>query len=278
MYVDVHCHLDEEILAKDLDRIIFECKDKEVVAVITAGTSPKSNRDALKIAKKYSIVKAALGIYPIEAIQKEGYDAKKQFLQEYGVNALTEKQIELEFEKRFMSLIAKEIDFIRQNKDKIVAIGEVGLDLYWTESLRFQKYVFERMIELTLELDLPIVVHCRNAEQQVFDILQAKNAKKVVIHCYGGPLEIAQKMIDAGYYFTIPTNVVRSKKVQKLVELLDISRIMTETDSPCLAPNPKETNYPYNVVYSVEKIAELKGLTVEETKNIIYMNYQKLFL
>jgi len=278
MYVDVHCHLDEEVLAKDLDKIMFECKDKNVVAVITHGTSPKSNRDTLKIAKKYGIVKAALGIYPIEAIQKEGYDAKKQFLQEYGVNALTEKRINDEFEKRFMSLIAKEIDFIRQNKDKIVAIGEVGLDLYWTDSLRFQKYVFERMIELSLELNLPIVVHCRNAEQQVFDILQKKKAKKVVIHCYGGPLDIAQKMIDAGYYFTIPANVVRSKKVQKLVELLDISRIMTETDSPCLAPDPKKTNYPYNVIYSVKKIAELKGLTIDETKNIIYMNYQKLFL
>lgn len=285
MYIDVHAHMDDEILLKDIDNIAKKCRGMDVKAVISNGTNPRSNRIVLELANKYqSVIKAALGIYPIEAGELEGIKTKKEFIEQYdnvfskNVNALTDVEINDIFRKNFEQYIDQELKFIEENRNKIIAIGEVGIDLHWTKELKFQQYVFEKIIELAKKINKPLMVHSRDAEQFTVNLLTKYNAKKVMIHCFNGSIEVANQILKNGWYFSIPCTIVRNKKVQELVRLIPITKILTETDAPYLAPNPKDTNYPYNVIQSVKKIAELKGLTEKETENIIYMNYQDLFL
>lgn len=284
MYVDVHAHMDSEVFSKNLDKIISKSKEDGIKAIISNGTSPISNRKVLELSKLYPLIKPALGMYPIEANEKEGINVKKEFIEFYDekyklkINELTDKDINFIFESNYKSYIEQELNFIKKFKDNIFAIGEVGIDLHWTKDTKYQKYAFEKIIELSNKIKKPLIVHSRDAENYTYKILKENNAQKVIQHCFSGSLEVASQMIDDGYYFTIPCNVIRSKKVQEFCKFIDINKILTETDAPYLAPMPKETNYPYNVILSVKKISEIKGLSEKDTMNNIYKNYQKILL
>ncbi len=244
MLVDVHCHLDLLEKEKNIDKVIKNTKDLAVI--ITQGTSPESNRKVLEYSKKYKIVKPALGLYPDKAVK------------------LSDKEID------------EEIKFIK--KQKPFAIGEVGLDNFRVENLERQKQVFKKFIKLSNELKIPIIVHSRKAEEETIQVLQENKAKKVLMHCFSGNKEQTDKALELGYYFSIPTSVVRSKTFRKLAKRVPLNRILTETDAPYLSPIEGEINEPSYIKYSIKKIAELKKVTPEELEKIIYMNFQKLFL
>lgn len=259
MLVDVHAHLDSPEM-EDMDAVIERARNAGVKAVVTAGINRESNRNALALAEKYDIVHAALGIYPMDALKKEieGVDYNVQN-QDFDVDA--------------------EIEFIRQNKDRIIAVSECGLDYVNSdaEERKQQVEVFEKQIALAQDIKKPIIVHSRKAESDVIDILQGAGAEKVILHCFCGRKGLIKKAEEAGFYFSVPTNIVRAHNFQHLVDKVNLGRILTETDSPWLSPFRDKVNEPAFVAESVKKIAEIKGLTLEETAKNIYMNYQKLF-
>ncbi len=242
MLIDVHAHLDLLEKEKDLDKAINK---EEVKVIISNGTGPESNRRVLEIANKYDKVKPALGMYPDKAV------------------SLTDKEID------------KEIDFIRKNKP--FAIGEVGLDNFRVENIERQKLVLIKFINLAKELDIPIIVHSRKAEEETLKLLEAHNPKKVIMHCFSGNKELTEKAIELNYYFTIPTSVTKNKTFRKLAKRIPLKKLLTETDAPYLSPR-EEPNEPAFIQDSIKKIAELKQITPEELEKMIFMNYQSLFL
>lgn len=244
MLIDVHCHLNLLEKQKDLDKVMNNAKD--FYCIISNSTDPKSNRKNLEYPKKYKNVKVALGMYPEHAVE------------------LTDKEIN------------DEIKFIK--KSKPFAIGEVGLDNFRVKNIKRQKEVFSKFIELSIELDIPVIVHSRNAELETLETLEENKAKKVIMHCFSGNKELVERGVNNGYYFTIPTLVVKSKTYRKLVARVPLNRLLTETDAPYLSPIENEANEPVFIKESLKKIAEIKKITVEELEKIIYMNFQNLFL
>ncbi len=256
--VDVHTHLDHPDFDDDIDKVIERAKDAGIKVIIPNGLNPETNRHILKLAERFDIIKPALGIYPPSQLKEE--------------LKLTETRLE---HKGFD--IDEEIDFIRANRSKIIALGECGLDYSMTEERDGQKELFRKMIRLSNELNIPIIVHSRKAERDVIDILKEESAKKVLMHCFCGKKNLAKEGIDLGYYFSIPTNIVRAQNFQILTDICPLNQLLTETDAPYLSPFKEKRNEPAFIIEAVKKIAEIKKITEEDCANQIFMNYQKLF-
>jgi len=258
MLVDVHAHLDDKSFSDDLDEVIERARKAGVKVIITNGLNPESNRKCLELAKSFDIVKCCLGLYP--------QDAEK----------LDEKQLD------------EELTLIEKNKNNIIAIGEVGLDYHWTkkeekEKIIRQKKAFEKLIELSEKLNIPVIVHSRKAEQDCIEILEnsykdnKKKTKKIIMHCFGGNKKLVEQVINNKWFFSIPPNIVRSRHFQMIVKQCPLNQLLTETDAPYLSPYPEKRNEPAFITETIKKIAEIKAITPEETEKNIFMNYQRLF-
>ncbi|MEA3378907.1 MAG: TatD family hydrolase [Nanoarchaeota archaeon] len=245
MLVDVHAHLDCKSFNNDLDEVIKRAKNNNVIKIISNGVNPESNRKVLELARKYDIVKPALGIYPIDSLK------------------MSEEEID------------DEIAFIK--KSKPLAIGEIGLDLHHTKELSKQKEVFEKFLKLAEELRIPAIIHTRKAEKQIIETLETTKLKKIVLHTFMGKLKLAKRAEDHGCYFSIPPIINHSSQLQGLAKQISISRLLTETDSPFLSHDRGQRNEPMNVKVVVKKIAEVKCLVEKEVENLIFMNYKNLF-
>ncbi|MBU0471977.1 MAG: TatD family hydrolase [Nanoarchaeota archaeon] len=249
MIIDVHAHLEFKQFDKDRDLVMGRARKAGVNTIICNGTDPETNRKILLLSKKYDLIKAALGYYPSECdkISKEDFE--------------------------------KEIEFIKNNNKKIIAIGEVGLDRKYINDFEKQRECFKKLIKLSKELHKPIIVHSRFAEEQAINILEQEKAEKVVMHCFSGSKELVKRCINNKWSFSIPCNVVRSQQFQEMVEMIPLKQILTETDSPFLTHDSSiKRNEPMYIKESLKKIAEIKELEVEELENMIYANYQRIFL
>jgi TatD DNase family protein len=255
--IDVHAHLNYEGLIERIDEVISKCKIAGVKVIVSQGTEPKGNREILELAKKYDIVKPALGFYPTHLAEYSDED------------------------------IEKELEFIRNAN--CIAIGEVGLDYFQgkdnehkedlTDAAKNRmKLYFKKLIQISIDKDIPIIVHSRKAELDTIEVLEEMKAKKVVMHCYSGKKKYVQRMVDNGWYFSIPTNVERAMHFHSIINIAPLNKLFTETDAPFLAPIKEEVNDSSNVIVVIKKIAELKNLDEEEVANNIFLNYQKLFL
>lgn len=238
--IDIHAHLD--LFGKKLDKVISRAKKAGVKRIITSGLNPKTNRKALLLSEKYTLVKPALGIYPQDSTK------------------LTKSQIK------------SELEFIENQAEKVVAIGEIGLDKTY-QNFDTQKKVFSQQLELAAKLDKPVIVHSRKAEKQVIKSLDSANQKKVVLHCFCGKLKLVKKARDFGFFFSVPANITRSQQFQLLVKTVPLDQLLTETDSPYLSPFKNKTNEPAFVKESVKKIAEIKNKTLPETCEKLINNY-----
>ena len=247
--VDVHAHFTYKNFNKDIDKVIKNMKSAGVSKVISNGLSFEDNKNVLKLSKKYDIVDAALGLYPTEA------------------GTISNKELD------------KILNQIEENKTKIVAIGEVGLDYYWTKEdskKQRQKEVLSKIIKLANKINKPLIVHSRNAELDTVEVM--KSAKvPVIMHCFCGNLEATEKASKYGYYFSIPVTIVRSKTFKKLVKRVGISKLLTETDAPFLAPKPGERNDSSNIGLTIQKISEVSDIDEKIVANKILSNYKKLF-
>jgi len=262
MLVDIHCHLDFPDFDGDLDKVIKKCKSSCVDAILTNGTSQKSNEKVLKIAAKYDIVHAALGLYPSEALK------------------LTDAQI-----TEALNYIAEQSSAdsstknILEQKSKIIAIGEVGIDFYHIKDAKEQAReceIFERVVKLANKVKLPLIVHSRNAEAKILELLKPATVP-VDLHFYCGNAELVRTAVNRGYYFSIPTSILRSKTMRKLARRVPLTQLLTETDSPYLCPAQGKRNDPSYVRQVVDKIAEIKGLSVAEVEKQVRMNCKKVF-
>jgi len=250
LLIDVHAHLDLKEFDSDLDEVIERAEKAGVKVIINNGLGPESNRKTLELSEKYKILKPALGLYPDDAIK------------------LTEEQLQ------------NELEFIEKNKDKIIAIGEVGLDYKYCkkeQEQKLQKEIFIKIINLSKKINKPLIIHSRKAEHELIEILEKEKAKKIILHCFSGKLKLIKKAAELGYYFSIPTNITHSQHFQKLAELVDINQLLTETDSPYLSPYKNRRNEPSFIIEAIKKIAEIKNISINETANNIFMNYQNFF-
>lgn len=259
--VDVHCHLDNKELMDRLDEVLKNAEEAGVKAIITNGLEPLTNRMSLELAKKHKIVKAALGIYPMDSLERDARSDKYPIMwQPFDVD--------------------DELRFIESNKDKISAIGEIGLDFVDSteEQKKEQETVFRKLLELAQRIDKPVTVHSRAAELRVVEILEEVSQKRVMLHCFSGRHHLVKRAIKNGWYLSIPCNIVRSQHFQKVVELCPMSQLLTETDAPLLSPYKDKMNEPAFVSVTIKKMAEIKGMDEIEVANAVFQNYQRLFM
>ena len=264
--VDIHAHL-EGPRFKDLDKVILDARDAGVKTIIQSGVNPSTNRECLKIAKKYpETIECSFGIYPIDALIKEV---------ESGESSDFQREIE-EFN------VGEELSWIEENKDLCVAIGEVGLDYNWKdfqtdEMKEKQKVVFRKVLNLAKKIDKPVIIHSRKAEEDAIEILEEIQSQKVVMHCFSGKKGLIKRGIANGYFFSVPPIITRLHHFENLVKLVPISQLLTETDSPYLAPVGGEINEPKNVSVTIKKIAEIKELSEDKVAKIVWENAVRVF-
>lgn len=243
MFIDVHCH----VYGEKLEDLIENVRKNKVGIIINSGANVRANRKTLKIADRSPEFKATMGLYPTDAVE------------------LSDEKVD------------KEIGFIRKNSDKIVAVSEVGMDLKELDSLERQQKIFEKFIDLALEIDRPLIVHSRKAEKECINVLKSKNASKVVMHCFSGNMKLVDEIVSLGWFLSIPACVKHAEHFQKVVERVPIENLLCETDSPYLHPDKEFPNEPANVIESYKKISEIKGLSLKETEKVIESNFKRLF-
>lgn len=251
---DSHCHLNDEKFDIDRENIIKEIYKLGVTNFVIAGYSVESSKRAIEIAEKYDFIYATAGISPNDIPQ-----TKEKLL----------KKIE-------------EIRSIAQN-NKILAIGEIGLDYYWcTDNKEIQKMSFIEQIKLANELDLPIVIHTRDAIIDTIQVLKENPVKnKGIFHCCPQNKELIKEGVKLGFYisFAGPITFKNSRNADEMIKIVPDDKILIETDSPYLAPEPVRgtRNIPANVKFIAEKIAIAKGLSLEEIEKITVANTKKVF-
>lgn len=247
---DSHSHLNDEKFDNDRDKIIKEIHESGVSNFIAAGYSVESSIKAIEIANNYDFIFATAGVSPNDIPQNE--------------------------EELWKQL--QEIEELAKNNKKVLAIGEIGLDYYWnTDNKELQKKAFIGQIEIANKLNLPIVIHTRDAVMDTIEILKANEVtKKGVFHCCPQNRELIKEGLKLGFYISFAGTITfkNSKNADEMIKLVPNDRLLIETDSPYLAPEPVRgtRNTPSNVRFIAQKIANVKGLTLDEIEKITYEN------
>lgn len=259
LLIDLHSHLDHCFFNKDREKIIENAKKTGVKIAVTSGINPETNRKALQLAEKFDIVKPSLGLYPINVLKKEI---------ESGDFPLKPNVFDIQ----------EEINFIKKNKDKIVYLGEVGLDYHIIKDEKQQKILFEKMIVLAEKMKKPILIHSRKAEEDCIEMLESSKLKKIIMHCFTGKKKLVKRIKDNGWFLTIPTCVVKSQQFQDIAKEVPINQLFCETDAPYLSPfkEKEKRNEPAFIIESYKKIAEIKKMELIEVVNNLWMNWQKI--
>lgn len=256
-FFDSHSHYNDEKFIEDRERIIEETYNEGITKFVCAGYDIESSKEALKIANEHSFIYSIVGVSPNDVPAN-----------------LSE-----------INLMIKEIeDIVKQDKNnKIVAIGEIGLDYYWNkENKDIQKEVFIKQIELANKYNKPIVIHTREAVDDTLKILRENNVKnKGIFHCCPLNRELVKQGLDLGFYisFAGPVTFKNSKNAEEIVNMVPVDKMLIETDSPYLAPEPKRgtRNDSRNVKHIAEKIASFRNISVEEVAKHTYKNAIKIF-
>ena len=244
---DAHAHLYAAAFADDLDDVLARAAHRGVQAVLCVSETVAEAQRVLELADRHPLVKPCAGLYP--TILDRGAAAEM-------------------------------LGFIRRHRERLAAIGEVGLD-YWkvqdAADREMQRDILAQHVALSRELDLPLNVHSRSAGRHAIAWLQENGARHVLMHAFDGKAASARVGIEAGYYFSIPPSIVRSPQKQKLVRHLPLERLLLESDAPVLGPEKDVRNEPCNVWLSCQHVAAIKGLSVEEVARATTANAKRLF-
>ena len=251
--IDSHCHLDHEPLLSDLSNVIKRSKRIGIKKLLTISTSLESFERIKDIINQDEIIYGTIGIHPHETNE---------------------------------NLINSEIIVKNFNENsKVIGIGETGLDFYYNNSDKDKQIKsFNEHIKASIETNAPLIIHSRSAEKDTFEILNSykKNNPKILMHCFTGSKDFAEKLLDLNAYFSASGIITfkNSKELQETFKNIPLDRLLIETDSPFLAPIPMrgKKNEPSFIKYTAEKLAELKSLTYEEINTITTKNFNKLFL
>ncbi len=265
---DSHAHYNDEKFENDKEQILEEVYKSGVTKLVCAGYSLEVSKKAVEIASTHDFVYATVGISPNDI----------PIINDEKLNNLPSDEFKNELEEQL-----KEIEKLAQNS-KVVAIGEIGLDYYWNkENKENQKYAFKEQIQLANKLNLPIVIHTREAVFDTLNILKNEVTvnKKGVFHCCPLNLDLIKEGLKLGFYisFAGPITFKNSKNAQEAISLVPLDKILIETDSPYLAPEPKRgtRNNSSNVIYMAEKIANVKSMPIEAISQITYENAKRVF-
>lgn len=252
MLIDSHVHLDDSQFDEDREAVIESLRENKLELVINVGADMESSKRAVELAKKYEMIYAAVGVHP--------HDAKA--IDEDTIEALRELS----------------------KAPKVIAIGEIGLDYHYDNSPReMQKKWFRRQIKLAKELDLPIIVHDREATKDTLDIIteEQDGTLRGVIHCFSSSREVAEEYIKLGFFISLggPVTFKNAKTPKMVAESIPLSSLLIETDSPYLTPTPfrGKRNDPTKVRYVAETIANLKEISYERLVEETNKNTKKLF-
>ena len=254
-FFDSHAHLDDEKFNEDREELIPEIKKAGITKFISAGYSLEGSIRAIELSKKYDFIYPTCGISPNDIPQTE--------------------------EELWKSL-AKIEELIKENS-KIVAVGEIGLDYYWEkENKEMQKLAFIEQIKIANKYDLPIVIHTREAVMDTLEILKENPVnKKGIFHCCPLNRELVKEALKLEFYisFAGPITFKNSKNANEIIEMVPNDKMLIETDSPYLSPEPLRgrRNDPRNVKYIAQKIADVKNMTIEEVAKQTYENAEKIY-
>ncbi|MFP7343948.1 TatD family hydrolase [Bacillus safensis] len=252
MLFDTHAHLNAEQYNEDLEQVIERAKSEKVEKIVVVGFDRPTITRAMELIEEYDFIYAAIGWHPVDAIDMTDEDLA-------WIKDLSQHE-------------------------KVVAIGEMGLDYYWDKSPKdVQKEVFRRQIALAKEVKLPIVIHNRDATEDVLTILKEEGAAEVggIMHCFTGSLETAKACMEMNFYISFggPVTFKNAKKPKEVVKEIPSEKLLIETDCPYLTPVPfrGKRNEPSYVKYIAEQIAELREISFEELAELTTKNAKKVF-
>lgn len=266
MFVDTHCHLDFPEFNRDRDEVIQRSKENGIDYIINIGSSLEGSKKSLDLAKQYNFIYATVGMHPHQA---DRFDERIQ-------DALEE--------------LARE--------DKVVAIGEIGLDYYknysqaessilldieleWTQRIENQKSLFISLIKLAKDLNLPLVIHNRNAQDDTLKILKQSMPARVVVHCFSGNENFLKECLDLGFFVSFTCNITykKAQNLRSLVKITPLDRLLLETDAPFLPPEGLrgKRNEPIYVKYLAEEIAKIKEISIDEVAKVTTNSAKNFF-
>lgn len=252
MIFESHAHYDDEAFDEDREELLCSLQEHGIGTVINVGSSLESCKTTLELARRYPFIYGAVGVHPEETA---GLDEEN-----------------FEYLRKWCAA------------DKIVAVGETGLDYYWQEpEAGIQKRWFGEQLELAREMKLPVIIHSREAAKDTLDIMRSMRAGELggVIHCYSYTKETAREFLKMDFYFGIGGVVTfkNAKKLKEAVEYIPMDRILLETDSPYLSPEPNrgKRNSSLNLPYVAQAIADIKGIGYEEVAAVTEQNARALF-
>jgi TatD DNase family protein len=245
--VDTHAHMCDPVFDTDLPQVLERARREGVSAVIAVSEDLADAQKNLRLAATDPMIRPAAGLYPTRLDPGQAADM---------------------------------CEFIRMNRDRLAAVGEVGLD-HWAvqeeDGRALQREIFTGFIGLARELRLPLNVHSRSAGRRTIEVLLGCGAERVQLHAFDGNHASALAAVEAGYFFSIPPSVVRSPQKQKLVRRLPLRCLLVETDSPVLGPAPQERNEPANVRVAIRAIAEIRGIGETEVIEALRENTRRLY-
>ena len=250
MIIDTHMHIYDKIYDGIREDVINEALEFGVGKMIVVGCDYQSSLKAIELANKYDFIYCAIGLHPSEAHKET--DLELSWIYELAKN------------------------------EKVIAIGEIGLDYYWDKThIDIQKQMFEKQINISKDLKLPIIIHNRDASNDCYQILKNNPGINGVLHCYGSSLEMAREFIKLGYFLGIGGVLTfkNSKEIKRVVEGVDLDYLLSETDSPYLTPVPYrgKINHPGYTKFVVEEISKIKGLSVDVVEKTLENNTKRLF-
>lgn len=252
MIFDSHAHYDDEAFKEDRNSLLSSMQANGIGSIVNVGASIESSRSSIELAEAYDFIYASVGVHPSDTdeLNEENY-----------------------------SELCKMMD-----NEKAVAVGEIGLDYYWdTPSRDIQKKWFVRQLNTAMEKNKPVIIHSRDAAADTLDIMKAEKPwdQGGVIHCFSYSVEMAREYLNRGFYIGIGGVLTfkNAKKLKEVAEYAPLSQIVLETDCPYLAPVPNrgKRNSSLNLPYVAELLAEIKGITKEETERVTYENACKLY-
>lgn len=252
MYFDSHVHLDDKKFNPDREQVIQAAKEAGISLMLNPGADMESSKKALDLAETYPEIYAAVGIHPHDAQNKKADDLQQ-----------------LEAWSRH---------------EKVVAIGEIGLDFHYDFSPRdIQRKCFQEQLELAKQLEMPVIIHDRDAHGEVFDMIKEAGVAKTgcVMHCYSGSAEMAMEYVKRGIYISLagPITFKNARKTREVAEQVPLEKLFIETDCPYLTPVPYrgKRNQPAMVTYVAEAIAQAKGITSEAVAHQTMENAKQFF-
>ena len=238
-FIDTHCHIYYDKYQDDINDVINKANDNNIKYMICVGVDLESSEKSITLSNQYESIFATVGYHPHEA--------------KLTVDNYLDKMAKL------------------LKHPKVVAVGEIGLDYYYEHSnKKTQIKVFREQLELAKDLDMPVVIHNRESDEDLYDNIKESKINKGVIHCYSSDIQYANKLFDLGLLVSFTGIVTFSKSLQKVVKEIPIEKMMIETDSPYLTPIPfrGKRNEPHMVSLIAEKIAEIKNMPIEKVAEI----------